>query len=311
MLRFTTDDVVARAADRGAVHSAAACRIRSASPSPVRGASATRLGRDVFAAAPAMLAEFIALDSAAAKPRFAVVVETTYFAQVAARAAVVKHVALLFGAEVGLAARLVGVTARLAEITEEGVENAAVAGFAARDGAAAPMANTAARVAGSEIADRAVDAREAGAAQLADVAARSAIGVFPRCKIAVLAGRARLAWDGTIAARLVRPIADPTARVAVAVLTRPIGQSFPSAVFGWMQVPLPSQTLLVHGSPSSGHLAPASLFVVTQRFVEKSHAACLHWMGAGCLQVGTSFEQLHLPLPRHVRVLHWLSSVHG
>jgi len=70
-----------------------------------------------------------------------------------------------------------------------------------------------------------------------------------------------------------------------------------------MHWPCPSQASLTVQSMPSLQVAPFALLRATQRLVDKSQVACLHWI-AGCLQVGKTFEQLHLPLLRHVPVLH-------
>ena len=88
----------------------------------------------------------------------------------------------------------------------------------------------------------------------------------------------------------------------------PVLQAAPFFLFGWVQVPLPSQILRVHSLPSSGQAVPKAAFVVTHRFVPKSQLACLQDL-VGFLQVGKALEQLHLPLPRHLPVLHWLPVV--
>jgi hypothetical protein len=73
---------------------------------PARVASAPRLCRGVFADGPVDIT---------AQPHIAAVADTTNFGQSAARGAALKHVALLLGAEVEVAARLVLVAARVAE----------------------------------------------------------------------------------------------------------------------------------------------------------------------------------------------------
>src|SRR5215217_6949640 len=77
-----------------------------------------------------------------------------------------------------------------------------------------------------------------------------------------------------------------------------------------MQVPLPLQISLVQGLPSSGQATPLALLVMTQRLMATSQVACLQRL-TGCLQVGKSREQLHLPLPRHLPVLQSLSVSHA
>ena len=82
----------------------------------------------------------------------------------------------------------------------------------------------------------------------------------------------------------------------------PSPQEIPFLVLsaGCVQCPRPSQRFLVQGLSSSGQAVPFAVLALTQR--PELQVACLQGLAGGVQP--TLLEQLHLPLVRHLPVLH-------